>query len=134
MPTLANQTIKKADGTTDQLWTAIRGAQGPTVPAILRNLTPGTALAHKPELWMSSRMLSSGNMQELKVTAMWPQVATDTTTSLTKVVNRARFRGVWELPMDMPQTDRNEFAAQVANLLDTAVLVDSVKEGDAPTM
>lgn len=45
MPTLANITIKKADGTTDVVYTAIAGAAGDNTPAMFRNETIGTTLA-----------------------------------------------------------------------------------------
>lgn len=132
MPTMANVTVKKNDGTTDQIYTAVRGSQGPTVPAILRNSTPGTAQSHKPEVWISSRNLNAGKLQELKVTGKWPQIATNSTTNVTSVVQTAKFRASFELPVDMAQTDRDEFASQMTNVLASTLLKSSIKEGDAP--
>lgn len=134
MPTMANVTVKKNDGTTDQLYTAVRGSQGPSVPAILRNMSPGTALAHKPEVWISSRNLGSSGktVQEVKVTGKWPQIATNTTTGVTSVVDTARMKATFELPMSMATVDRDEFASQMTNILAAALLKSSIKEGDAP--
>lgn len=132
MPNVANVTVKKNDGTTDQVYTAIRGSQGPSVPAVLRNTTPGSALAHKPEVWVSSRTLEGGKLQELKVTGRWPQIATNSTTGVTSVIQTARMKATFELPIDMAQTDRDEFASQFTNVLASALIKSSIKEGDAP--
>lgn len=134
MPTMANVTVKKNDGTTDQVYTAVRGSQGPSVPAILRNTSPGTALAHKPEFWISSRNLGSAAkmLQEVKVTAKWPQIAVNSTTGVTSVIHTARLKATFELPMDMSTVDRDEFASQFTNVLASSLIKSTIKEGDAP--
>lgn len=133
MPNIANITVKKNDGTTDQIWTAIRGSQGPTVPAIWRNTAPGNALSHKPEFWMSSQTSQgTGRVQTVKLTAKWSQIATNTTTGVTSTVNKpARFKGSFDLPEDMATSDRDEFVSQVTNVVASALVKACLKEGDA---
>jgi hypothetical protein len=132
MPQIANITVKKNDGTTDVTYTYKSPSAGDGVPAIWRNDAIGTAAQHRPELRLTSRDANSGKDRHMRSTFVWPQIATDSTTSLVSVVNRALGSGDWTMPKGMPAADINEMVAQYANLLASALIKASCQDGFAP--
>jgi hypothetical protein len=60
---------------------------------------------------------------------MYPQIATNTTTGLTTVVDRALASVDWTFPTGMSQVDINEFVSQFANLVAQTLVKDCVKQG-----
>lgn len=129
MPAIANITIKKNDGTTDIVYTGVSPSSGDGVPAVWKAQTVGTAPSHQPEFRLSAREGSKGAQRFLRTTLQYPQIATNTTTGVTSVVDRATFAGDWHVPKNMSQADINEFASQVANLLASTLIKDCVKAG-----
>lgn len=133
MSAIANITVKKNDGTTDITFTAVVPSSGDGVYAVWKSQTVGSSPAHQPELKLSSREASNGAKRALHAVFNYPQIATDTTTSLTSVVNRATISADWTIPKDMSQADINECVSQFANLLASTLMKDSAKTGYAPT-
>jgi hypothetical protein len=129
MPALADITVKKADGTTDVVWYGIQPSAGIN-PAIWRNVA-GSAWAFCPEIRMTAKEGPRGASRLLRATLVWPEIATNTTTGLTSVANRARFTGEWEMPKGMSDTPRVEFAYQTANLLAATLFKTQVSNGMA---
>jgi hypothetical protein len=130
---MANITVKKNDGTTDITYTAVVPSSGDTVQAVWKSQTVGTAPSHQPEFKLSSRDASGGTKRSLHSVLTYPQIATDSTTTLTTVVNRISVSSDWTIPKDMSQTDINEAVSQYANLLASTLIKDSAKGGYAPT-
>lgn len=124
----ATLVIKKNDGTTDITWTGVSPASG-EAPCVLRSLTVGTATEHNPEFRLSAKDSKGGKSRHLRSTFVYPQIATNTTTGVTSVVNRAMASTDWDLPKGMPATDVAEFVSQYANLLYAAIMKQTVKEG-----
>jgi len=89
----------------------------------------GSAPSHQPEFRLAAREAARGASRALRATYQYPQIATDSTTGLVSVVNRASFDGNWVLPKGMNTTDINEFASQVANLIVSTLMKDCVKAG-----
>lgn len=133
MPALANMTVKKNDGATDVTYTGISPASGDGSPAVWRNESVGVAANHRPEYRLSSKDGKSGSARIVRSTYVYPQIATNTTTTLTSVVTSAKCTTEWELPKGMSQADINEFAAQLANLHDHALIVSCVQAGVSAT-
>lgn len=131
MPTLANITVKKNDGTTDIVWTGVVPSSGDKSAAVWKSQTVGTASAHQPELRMTGRESGDTRKRLLKVTAKYPQIATNSTTGVTSVVDEASFAADWVVPKGMPASDVNEFASQIGNLIASTLLKQCVKEGYA---
>lgn len=129
MPSLANITVKKNDGTTDIVYTGQSPSSGDGVPAIWKATTVGTAPAHQPEFRLASRDASKGAKRALRSTFQYPQIATNSTTSLTSVVDRASADTNWNFPKGMSQADINEFVSQYANLQVATLVKDCVKAG-----
>lgn len=133
MPSAANITVKKNDGTTDIVYTTVEPSSGNATPATWKSQTVGTAPAHQPEFRLSSRDAKSGASRALRSTYVYPQVATDTTTSVTSVIDRASAATDWTFPKGMDQAVINEFVSQYANLLVSTLVKDCVKQGYSAT-
>jgi hypothetical protein len=74
-----------------------------------------------------------GSVRRVYANVVYPYSVLDSTTNRTTLVSQASFRGEWAVPQDMPQANVDEFAAQVANLLDHTDMVSVVKVQTAPT-
>lgn len=133
MPSMANITVKKNDGTTDIVWTAACPSSGDGVAAIWRSETVGTAPAHYPVFELKSRNNAQKTVRRMDVVAVYPQIATDSTTSLTSVVNRIPLTLSMAIPTGVPAATVNEAVSQFANLLASTLVKDSFKAGYAPT-
>lgn len=129
MPAISNITVKKSDGTTNVTYTALQPSSGDATAAIWKSQSVGTAPSHQPELRLTAREASKGVRRALRSTYMYPQIATNTTTGLTAVVDRANASTDWTFPKGMAQADINEFVTQYANLLVSTLVVDCVKAG-----
>jgi hypothetical protein len=129
MPAIANIVVKKNDGTTDITYVAQVPSSGDSSPAVWKATSVGTAAAHQPELRLTAREASGGTKRHLRATFLYPETATDSTTGITSVTQRAMFSADWTVPKDMSASAVNEFASQIANLLDATLIVDCVKQG-----
>jgi len=133
MPTLANITVKKNDGTTDIIYVAKSPSGGDGIPAIWRADAVGSAASHAPELRLTSREAAKGMKRALRATFVYPQIATNSTTGVTSVVEKAMASADWTLPKGMSSVDVNEFASQFANLIYATLLKDCAKTGYSAT-
>lgn len=133
MTAIANITVKKNDGTTDVTYVAKSPSAGDSVPAIWRNDSVGVAANQRPEFRLTSRDANSGKDRHLRSTFVYPQIATDTTTTLTTVVAKSIGSSDWTIPKGMASSDINEMVAQYANLLASTLIKSSVQDGFAPT-
>lgn len=129
MPTMANITIKKNDGTTDVTFTAVTPSSGDNTAAAWKSQSIGNAPNHQPELRLTAREAAKGEKRALRSTFQYPQIATNSTTGLTSVVDKASASTDWNFPKGMSQTDINEFVSQYANLLVSTLVKDCVKSG-----
>ncbi len=129
MPQIANLTVKKNDGTTDIVYTYVAPSSGDGVPAIWKSQSVGTAQAHQPEFRLTSRDASKGAKRALRSTYAYPQIATNSTTGITSVVDKAMADTNWVFPKGMAQADINEFVSQYANLLVQTLVKDCAKSG-----
>jgi hypothetical protein len=133
MAALADITVKKNDGTTNIVYTGLSPSSGDGVPAIWKSQTVGSAPNHQPEFRLSGKDASNGSKRALRTTYVYPQIATDTTTSTTSVVNSTFASTDWTFPKGMAQADINEAVAQYANLLVSTLVVACVKSGYSAT-
>lgn len=77
MPQQANITIKKKDGTTDQVWTAVSPSAGDGVEAEWRNQSVGTVPAFQPKLTVKGRKGgANGLRRKMDSVVLWPITAT----------------------------------------------------------
>lgn len=131
MPSLADITVKKNDGTTDITYSGVQPSSGDGSPAIWKSATVGYAAAHQPEFRLSSKDGARGSRRVVRATFKYPQLSYDTTTSLFSLVDTSTFMGEWVMPKTMNQADIDEFASQIANLIHAALTKSCVKTGYA---
>lgn len=133
MPTMADITVKKDDGTTDVTYTALVASGGDKSPAVWRNNSATGTPGQRPELRIQSR--SNGNETARRVDGAYtyPSVYTDTNTSTTKVGSRGNATFSAVIPGDMPDADRAEFAAQFGNLMAAALIEAILTDGYSAT-
>lgn len=133
MPTMANVTIKAANGTTDVVFTAISASGGDTSPAIWRNEAFGGTMGQRPEFRLSSAPNGAKTIRKVNGQFTMPQLYTDTTTSLSKVATRANASWNAAVPLDMSDAALAEFAAQLGNFIAHSLVKASHASGYAPT-
>ena len=133
MPAGSNITVKKDDNATDIVYTFQVPSSGDNTPAVWKATTICSAQSHQPEIRLSAGEADNGASRRLRATYQYPQIATDTTTSLVSVVNRATAAIEWKFPKGMSTLDINEFVSQLANLLDDNVVKNCIKAGFSAT-
>lgn len=132
MPSMAAITVKKNDGTTDQIWTNVQASGGDKSPAIWRNQSVGPAPTFMPEMRMSSKPNGDGSVRRLEGQVDWKQSALGTD-NITRKVNVGYIKFEVVVPQGMITADLNEFASQASNLLGSALFKSCIKDGFAPT-
>jgi len=132
MPNMANITVKKNDGTTDVVYTALAPSAGDKTPAYWRNNTVGTAEAHKPEMRMSSKPNGDNSSRQVVTNFSYPSIVVGTD-GKTSIIARTNFTLSVSLPQGMPTTDVNEAVSQFLNLCASTLVKDSYKAGFSPT-
>lgn len=133
MPTMANITVKKADGVTDVTYSVVAASGGDKSPSIWRNNAFGGTAGQRPELRLKALANGSGTSRRVEYSYTYPQLYTDTTTGLSKVATRANSTGSASVPMDMTDSELQEFAAQQGNLLAAALIKACYASGYAAT-
>lgn len=131
MPNMANITIKKNDGVTDVIYTAVVPSAGDKSPAVWRNNTVGTAASHRPEFKSVSRDNGTGTARRVDFSAVYPYTVTGTDGKIV-VADKFTFSCSCLVPKGMPDTDVNEAASQTLNLMAATLIKDTVKAGYAP--
>lgn len=132
MPQIANITVKKFDGATDQIYTYVQASAGDRSPAVWQNMSIGTAKAHRPELRVTARDNGPLTARRVETAFVWPQTAVGTDGKV-NVVDRAVASSVHVLPKAMAETEIREYAHQYANLLASALLKACVVDGFSAT-
>lgn len=132
MPAIANITVKKADGTTDIVYTAKTPASGDSTPAIWRAEAVHATPIGQPELRLSARPNGNRTARTFNIDYTYPKVFTD---SNGQVLTAARFnvKLTGQKPDQMTLTEASEAAAQFGNLLAAALIKSCVSDGFAPT-
>lgn len=131
MPTMADITVKKADGTTNVTYSATTPAAGDKSPALWINNAVGTVLAARPRFTLVSASNGTRRARRLRTTFVWPKARTDTAGNVT-VAGGASGESSYLVPQDMTLTEIDEFVAQYSGLLHSALVQASVKSGYAP--
>jgi len=131
MPSMANMTVKKNDGTTDILYTAVVASGGDKSPAVWRSNTVGTAAGQRPELRVSSRPNGDGTARRIDGSYSYPSLVTGSDGKIT-VANRFNLTFSGVVPSGMLDADLNEASAQSMNLLAQALMKSVFQSGFAP--
>lgn len=131
MPNMANITIKKADGATDVVYTAIAGAAGDGTPAVFRNNTVGSTLAERPTLLVRATSNGTKTARRVRGDFSWPIVATDAGGNKT-ITGRMTGETSVLVPQNQDPLVIKEQAYQYGNLIASAIIKASFEEGYAP--
>lgn len=132
MPQIANITVKKNDGTTDVIYTAVVPSAGDKSPAIWRNQTVGTAAGHQPQVSVVSRANGLNTARRVELTGTYGSLVTGTDGKIS-VADKVVVTLSAVIPLGMPTTDVNEAVSQLLNVCNSVLIKDSVKTGFAPT-
>lgn len=132
MPSMANITVKKNDGTTDVTYTAQVASAGDKSAALWRDVTTGAAPGHNPSYQMTSRSNGALTARRVDTKYVYPQTATATDGSV-QIVNQLILESSGVIPQGMPTASINEGCSQGLNLLSATLSKDSFKAGFAPT-
>lgn len=129
MPQMANIVVKKYDGATDVTFTAIQPSGGDKSPAVWRDNASGTAIAHRTQLTLQSVM--SGSRAVRRVIGSFNKPVVATVDGLPKVIHVVRGNFEFHVPLEAPETDLNEAAAQMGNLIDSALVQECLRTGQS---
>jgi hypothetical protein len=132
MPQMANITVKKNDGTTDVVYTAVVPSAGDSSPALWRNQTVGTAAGHQPSVQMTSRNNGQGTARRVDISANYPTLVTGSD-GKTSVADKVVLTVSGAIPLGMPTTDVNEAVSQLLNVAASVLVKDSFKTGFSPS-
>lgn len=129
MPTMANITVKKADGTTDITYTALAGSSGESTPAQWRQEDGSLPAALRPTLKTSARQGASGRrtQEALHVRPIVQDIG-----GVKTQVGTHSVRLIATLDFTDAQANVNEAVSQGINLFDSALMVAAFQEGYAP--
>lgn len=133
MPSMANITVKKYDGTTDIVYTALSPSGGDSTPAQWRVDSIGTIPSNRPFLSVSSKYTANRQARVITTKLVYPETVTDSTTGLTSVRLTTSDSYTRIIPLNGNDATAQESAAQFANLLKSTLLQQTMQAGFAPT-
>jgi hypothetical protein len=129
---MANITVKKNDGTTDIVWTALTPAAGDDSPALWRSETVSAVNAFKPRLELKSRWTQDKKSRHVEGYVVYPVTQTDTGAGLTTLIGQIPINVKAVLPQQYDAAIINEAVSQAMNLFASTLAKDSFKAGFAP--
>lgn len=135
MPTMANITVKKADGTTDIVYDALSASGGESSPAVWRQDTgavAGLPVGLRAVFKLQSQWNGPKTARQMKFNFVLPYAVQDSTTTLYSAKDRVVLDGIITLPQGIPAATLNE-AVQALNLLAASLTKTAVQSGYAPT-
>lgn len=130
MPSMANITVKAANGTTDVVYTALAPSGGDSTPAYWRAEGAGASASVRPVFSLMSKSNGPKTARRVTGNGTYPHVAT--VDGVETVVNRIPFEFSFLVPLAVPDTVVAEAVHQMSNLVAATLVRDSVKSGFAP--
>jgi len=133
MPQMADITVKAANGTTDVIYANVSASAGNNVPAIWQVTALTTPASTRPELRVTSVDSKDGTKRIVRGQYRYPQTVTDSTTGIVSVFGSAT--GDFSLVIDkaLSKDTVDQQAAQLPNLLVSALMKAVFQSGYAPT-
>lgn len=127
-----NITVKKADATTDIVYTGVQRSGGDKSPAQYRSNTVGDAVSHRPTLKIVGEWNAQRTARRIRAEYVYPEVV-EGTDGRKSIANKALLTLEALIPQGMADTDIAEYAAQVSNLLGSYALKEALGSGYAAT-
>jgi len=131
MPSMANITVKKNDGTTDATYTALTPSAGDKVSAQWRNNSQSTIAANRAAYALKAERTTSGTARRVRDTYVYPVTAL--VNGVETVIAKISLEGSALIPENVTDADIAEAVSQYANLRVSTLVKDSYKAGYAPT-
>jgi len=134
MTAITDITVKKYDGVTDSVWSAVTGSGGDKSPAVWRLSTAAGTVGQKPTISVTTRSNQAGTVRRVDVSGTFPSVYTNTATGQTEVRSVMTMSASFAVPQNITSTDVQEFAAQLPKLMtNLAQFTGTIVNGYAPT-
>jgi hypothetical protein len=135
MPSMANITVKKHDGSTDIVYDALSPSAGDNVPAVWRQDTGNTAglpvgLRSSFKVW--TRDNGPKTARQIKMMYDRPYPTQDSTTTLYSAKDKVHMEVIITTPNAMPASEIGEAVYQALNLMATALIKSVAETGYAP--
>lgn len=133
MAAITNVTVKKADGTTDIVYTAIQPASGDGQFAVWRQEDLTVPQAFRPKLSMKVSDNGPKTARKPHLEYVYPFTYTDSTTGLKKMAHLVLSSADFLVPTEVPDATVAEAVHQFTNLCVNTAVRDSIKAGISPT-
>lgn len=133
MPTMANITVKKADGTTDVVYNAMAPSSGDGVPAVWRAEAVASTAAFKPRLECRTRWNAAKTARRVDAYFVLPITQTDTASGITTVIGQVPLNLSVVMPVNANDSIVAEAAAQSTNLMVSTLFRSILTSGFAPS-
>jgi len=133
MAAITNVTVKKADGTTDIVYTAIQPASGDGQFAVWRQEDTSVPSAFRPTLKMKTSDNGPKTARKPHLEYSYPYTYTDSTTGLKMQAHVVLASSDFLVPTQVPDAVIAEAVHQFTNLLVNTAVRDSIKAGITPT-
>lgn len=135
MPSMANLTVKKYDGTTDIVYDELSASGGEGSPAVWRQDTGAPAglpvgLRKLFKLWTTWNGPKTARQTKFDFVA--PYAVQDSTTTLYSAKDRVVMSGIITVPQGMPADQINEAVYQACNLVAATLVKQAAASGYAP--
>lgn len=128
MPTMANITVKKYDGTTDVVYTALTASGGDSSPARWALTAASTIAAQRPRLSMSTRFNGKQDARQIAIDFIYPVYDVDDV-----LIGTIPFRVTGTIGQQIDDSSVQEAVAQFTNLVDGPLLNSAMISGYSPT-
>lgn len=129
MPSMANITVKKFDGTTDIVYTALTPSSGDRTKSVWRVESIGSIAGNRPVLEIQSKGTQNGQARIVEGKLQMPETFTDTTTGIISVRLRDIFSFTATVDLRGVDGTHNETAAQAANLMKSSLIQSILSSG-----
>lgn len=136
MPTIANITVKKADGITDIVYDALAGAGGDKTPAMFRQDTGATAslpVGMRARFEVQAQYNGPKTARRITGTFEYPYAVLSADTNAYTSADKAIVSFSAVMPLGIPSATLNEAAAQALNLFASSLIKSTVQTGYSPT-
>lgn len=127
---IADITVKKADGTTDVVYTAITGAAGDGAPAIWHGQSQGSTVATHPKFEVRSAW--NGPKTARRVSHKFEFPVELNKDGIITVTDKVIGEGSILVPQNLAETNIKERVYQYTNLLAAALIKEAMASGFAP--
>lgn len=131
MANVANLTVKKADGTTDVVYTALKGSGSDTDPALWEVVNAAVARVFRQTASFVSRWNARKTARNCELAVVFPE--TVLVNGETKLIGSVPVRISVVRPTNVSDAAVKEAVYQAANIFVLAAIKDQMVSGYAPT-